>query len=847
MKKTLLKKRVSILAIMFFMISQFAFSQVPPENLTGEELKSWLITNYYDGKHQTLGYSTARMYLYNYIDNENGIITCVYSGLEVNSPYGGTTTYPAPINCEHTIPQSFFNEAEPMKSDIHHLFPTYENWNSTRSNYPLTDIDDNSTTKWMYLNQSQTTIPASNIDLYSEYANSTFEPRENHKGNAARAIFYFYTMYPTEAGDISQIGDINIFYQWHLDDPVDATEIERNNEIETYQGNRNPYIDYPETVASAWDLTPVNNPPSTPALQLTSNETSISLAWDNVSDENGYKLYKSDDAANYSLLVELTANTTNHTDNSVIEETTYSYYIIAYNDYGNSNNSNIVSGQLNSGGNGITTEVMFSEYIEGSSYNKGLEVANFTGSAVDLSNYSIRKQTNGAGDWGTILSLSGSLAHTDVYVIVHSSASTDMKAVADLETGVDALSFNGNDAIGLFKNGTLIDIIGIFNSSTDYAKDVTIVRNSDVYSPSTTYTTSEWTSYPTNTYAYLGSHTVDGGTTPPCDIPTSLAVTNITENSATLSWSNVTEAVNYDVKYKETASATWINDNTASTSLNISGLNSATEYEFQIATVCSDGTSDYSSSTIFTTIQGEIIYCQSHGNYTYDEWIDQVIIANLNNYSGDNSGYADFTNLTANLETGTTYNITLYPGFSGRNYKEVYSIWIDYNHDGIFDDATELAFTYGSRYSTVYGSFTVPDYALPGKTRMRVSMKYNKAATPCEVFTYGEVEDYTVDITTTKAATLASVPKEPLLTNLKVKLYPNPAEIYTTLELITESKTNFEYKVIDLQGRVLLTKNSISVNGYKEEKIDISNLKSGVYFIMISNNEIKETLKLIVK
>src|SRR5690606_6906717 len=131
----------------------------------------------------------------------------------------GTGSNPDPINCEHTVPQSFFNEAEPMKSDIHHLFPTYSNWNSTRSNYPFAEINDNSTTKWMYLTTSTSSIPSSNIDLYSEYASSTFEPREDHKGDVARAIFYFYTMYPTQAGSISAVADINELYDWHLADP----------------------------------------------------------------------------------------------------------------------------------------------------------------------------------------------------------------------------------------------------------------------------------------------------------------------------------------------------------------------------------------------------------------------------------------------------------------------------------------------------------------------------------------------------------------------------------------------------------------------------------------------------
>ncbi|MEL7428320.1 MAG: endonuclease, partial [Bacteroidota bacterium] len=139
-----------------------------------------------------------------------------------------------------------------MKSDIHHLFPTYKNWNSTRSNYAFAEIDDNQTTRWMRNTSYQSSIPSSNIDEYSEYANGKFEPREDHKGNVARAVFYFYTMYPTQAGSITSVGNLNTLYQWHLNDPVDAAEIARNNAIEQYQGNRNPYIDQPNLVGRAW-------------------------------------------------------------------------------------------------------------------------------------------------------------------------------------------------------------------------------------------------------------------------------------------------------------------------------------------------------------------------------------------------------------------------------------------------------------------------------------------------------------------------------------------------------------------------------------------------------------------
>ncbi len=567
--------------LFFLLIIQNSYSQTPPPDLNGEALKTWLKQNFYDGNHTQLGYDNARMRMYNYIDNHNNTLTGVYSGLEVNWTYGGTGTNPAPLNCEHTVPQSFFDYSEPMKSDIHHLFPTYLNWNSTRSNYPFAEIDDNITAKWMYLDQSQTTIPTSNIELYSEYANSTFEPREDHKGDCARSIFYFYTMYPTQAGDINSVGDINTLYQWHLDDPVSAKETQRNSDIQTYQGDLNPYVDQPDLVARAWEFIPDPTVPAAPVLALNATVSSLDLGWNNVANEDGYRIYRSDDGTNYSLLAGLAANSISYQDFSVSLGIMYSYYIIAYNAEGNSNSSNIISGQLNDGSE-TASDLLFSEYIEGSSYNKALEIANFTGASVDLSNYSIFKQTNGAGDWASELALSGSLAHGDVYVVAHSSAGAAIQAVADLSTGSQAVTFNGNDALALFKSGVLIDEIGYFNSSANYAIDVTMVRKSSVTSPNTTYTTSEWDVYGQDTFTYLGSHTMDLGTpdTEAPSIPTGLLASTVTETSFTLSWNSSTDNVavtGYDV-FKDGV----FYASTSLTSYNINGLSAGTSYAMTI-------------------------------------------------------------------------------------------------------------------------------------------------------------------------------------------------------------------------------------------------------------------------
>ncbi|MBT2557161.1 endonuclease [Hymenobacter sp. ISL-91] len=232
----------------------------PPTSLQGQSLKDWLRQNWYDGKRVELDYSTARGKMYNYIDNQDGRVVCVYSGYTESVRLDSTATSTGvvqQINCEHTVPQSWFNERVRMRSDIHHLFPTFIQWNSDRGSDPFAEIPDNQTTKWMRGASSQTTVPTANIDEFSEDTNSQFEPREDHKGNLARAIFYFYTMHQGQQFDpgkdvITAAADLNTLYQWHMADPVDARERERNRRTAKSQGNFNPYIAYPDLVARAW-------------------------------------------------------------------------------------------------------------------------------------------------------------------------------------------------------------------------------------------------------------------------------------------------------------------------------------------------------------------------------------------------------------------------------------------------------------------------------------------------------------------------------------------------------------------------------------------------------------------
>ncbi len=157
------------------------------------------------------------------------------------------------------------------------------------------------------------------------------------------------------------------------------------------------------------------------------------------------------------------------------------------------------------------TDLFISEYVEGSSFNKAIELFNGTDADIDLSDYSLMKQSNGLNNYGSELQLSGNLPSGETFVIVYNQANTTLLSYADLTTGSDAMTFNGNDAVGLFKNDVQIDEVGVFNQVANWGDNVTLVRNSNIGNPVVPYNVNEWTTFPTDTFDNLGSHTFDGG------------------------------------------------------------------------------------------------------------------------------------------------------------------------------------------------------------------------------------------------------------------------------------------------------------------------------------------------
>ncbi len=273
---------MKILFKLFFIIifTIKGFSQIPAGYYdsatgTGYTLKTQLFSII--DNHNSQSYSdlwslyTTSAFRDHWYENDNSLLDLYSEKPTGTDSYEYTSTndqcgsYGAEGDCynrEHLFPQGFFNEALPMKSDAHFVVPSDGKVNGIRSNYPFGKVGSASSTS---TNGSKL---GSNLDsdYSSGYTGTVFEPIDEFKGDVARAMFYVATRYqdvitswdswPMVDGTNTQVYANtfkNILLAWHQLDPVSSYEIGKNNEIYyNFQGNRNPYIDHPEYVASIW-------------------------------------------------------------------------------------------------------------------------------------------------------------------------------------------------------------------------------------------------------------------------------------------------------------------------------------------------------------------------------------------------------------------------------------------------------------------------------------------------------------------------------------------------------------------------------------------------------------------
>ncbi len=243
--------------------------------------------------------------------------------------------------------------------------------------------------------------------------------------------------------------------------------------------------------------------------------------------------------------------------------------------------------------------------------------------------------------------------------------------------------------------------------------------------------------------------------------PTGLAATQVNGTSATLTW-DANAGATFNVQYKPTHETTWVAGGVGGNTKQINGLLPETEYEYQVKSVCDGSSSSYSASYLFTTTVNVLEYCVSEGADISDEYIGRVQLGSIDNTTGATTGYSDYTTISTSMVQNSVQEIIITPVWTGAVFSEGYGVWIDYNQNGSFEDANEQVWTTApTTTSPVTGSFTIPASAIIGTTRMRVSLKYNGIPSSCELFSYGEVEDYSVEI--------VSEVNPPILTHVSIE------------------------------------------------------------------------------
>lgn len=345
-----MKKLYTLFLVAF--LFQFSFAQPPAgyyngtTGLTGAALKTKLsqiistgtVDNGYSGLY-TAYQTTDRDYFYEndgtildmYSENPNG--TDPYNFIYGTNECGNYSNEGDCYNREHIVPQSLFNEASPMRNDIHLIRPTDGKVNGARSNYPFGIVG---TATFTSLNGSKLGNSTS-----LGYSGTVFEPINAFKGDIARMVMYFVTRYETQLSTFStgnmlggssfpglQAWELQQLLVWNAQDPVSAEEISRNNASYTIQGNRNPFIDNAQYASDIWGVVIVDTQvPTTPSNLVASNPTSntVDLAWTASTDNvgvTGYDIYIN---GGYNSTVTGTSGTVG----GLAGSTMYSFYVKA--------------------------------------------------------------------------------------------------------------------------------------------------------------------------------------------------------------------------------------------------------------------------------------------------------------------------------------------------------------------------------------------------------------------------------------------------------------------------------------------------------------------------------------
>ena len=337
-------------------------------------------------------------------------------------------------------------------------------------------------------------------------------------------------------------------------------------------------------------------------------------------------------------------------------------------------------------------------------------------------------------------------------------------------------------------------------------------------------------------------------TLPNCPIidGVNLDIASISETAMTVSWPQFLGAENYILQYKKQSDNNWTSVFPTTNSWLLANLDVCTTYECRLQTHCNQGSSscnnstDYGSVRSFTTDCGNTqpdVYCNTSAINANDTWIQHVSLADFTYWSGNNSGYGNFTANFIELTQDNTYSIALTQGTMDRANAVNWRVWIDFNHNLMYETEELVFANTGQNAGVVFndeplvtkGFIQVPADAIVGNTQMRVAVSYGTAPNPCGNFLSGEVEDYSISIG-------ENVQKQIENTDLAFNVYPNPCNDILHIDLgeINENQ-QIEIAIFDVLGR--LVQQHFLAENQENVELNTANLASGLYFIKIQNGD----------
>lgn len=571
-------KRVSLLFIIFFIAVLQMEATIPPgyyyfaRNKKKAELKSAL--RQYGSPLFEFEYGggpgfTWQGFYYTDRNPDNSVIDMYSDSIRYFNGYAAIPN----MNIEHSLPKSWWG-AYPNGAykDLFHLYPADAITNIIKNNLPLGEVTGIPT-----YDNGKSKIGKNGFE--NDYMDNCFEPADEYKGDFARSYLYIATIYenlaplwqsPMMTNTVWPVWKpwaIDLLLKWNRQDPVSPKEIARNEVIYKLQGNRNPFIDYPDLAEYIWgkDTTQVFPFPN-------ETEPFLALPRPNASIDFGVVMSGSSCSQNLYLFgvnliddVHLSFRQTQHlfsvTSSVVPKENVltgsnisitftpqtngtardtlliYSQQMldtirialkaVSVNEFitleprditpvggtlqwiadpnATEYKLNVYQGDQNAG------DLFISTYVCGSSWNKALELYNGTGKTIDLSKYSLQKQSNGSGSFGSTYKLSGMLDNKKSIVLVNKQCTnSDLLSKATLLVDT-ILQFNGNDAVRLLRNGLPIDMVGAADAGADviWGYQVTLQRKADVTHPISTYDETEWDRLPNDSFSMLGNHVMN--------------------------------------------------------------------------------------------------------------------------------------------------------------------------------------------------------------------------------------------------------------------------------------------------------------------------------------------------